>query len=1588
MEDILDLIPCGFLRLAEGSDGAILRTNATLLAMLGYGAGELEGRGVDAVLSSEARSFWQTDFLPLIALRGEAEEIYLSLLDKQGETVPVLVNAVRRTTDGEAFIDCIFVRRKPRDHDSAMEITGRKQAEERLREHAEILSQVSDAVGMIDNDERILYLNSAGEHLYRVKAADVLGRKLSALYQRRWLKPEDEAAANAMLRERGEAVWELIHVTQDGRELHVQSSVSLMRDAAGTITGIIAAIRDITERKRADGALRDSEARFHGILRQSPAGIVQTDATGCMTLVNERWCEMLGYSEAELLGKSVLDITHSSSLTVTAENVARLAAGGPDFQIEKNYCRKDGSVFPAQTNVRALRSAEGQFLGLVAAVVDLSERLRAEEALRTMNEQLVLGSVRLHDLAATEVSLNEQLRERAGQLDLLVRSARRLLECHSLTPEVRQEIFGGIAELIGVGSFFHYRADNSERSLYLEASGGLSEEQCRAYGSLKFGELLCGRVAESGQRLIVEDLPRSTQPGSESLRAAGAQSYAGFPLLDSRGELVGTLAFISPERTHFREGDVQMIETICAQVALMMERKRAAEALRKSEEFSRTVLQSSPDCVKVVDRDGVLISLNEPGRCLLELDDPAAALGKKWWELWPEEARPQVCGAFERARAGEVARFEQFCPTARGTPKWWDVQVSPVHDGDGAVERVVAVSRDVTERRENDEASRKQKRFLDRITAVTPDVLYVLDITDYHFKWVSQQAANRMGYSAEEILAMGADFMPRVMHPDDLARMPAHFAELARAADGQTLEIDYRLRHPDGSWRWFGGRKTPFIRDADGRVREIIGTSVDITARNLAEKGLRASDERFRIAENASLSFVYEWDVTTGRETRSEGFTKVLGYEADEFPYGGEAWEALIHPDDVPHVRKATVEKPSSDGPSRVEYRLRRKDGEWRSVFDEFMRFWDRDGNLTRVVGSIVDITERKLAEEKIRVSEERLNLLHEITSNSTLGNAARLQSLLRLGCEQFDLENGLVGEVTGDIYKVALGISPGNSIPVGFACPVKDALCDEVLKRNDLLAIENVGGGEWRGHRAHSVFGTEVYFGVPINVDGRVFGTLCFTSPKPRDTAFTRGDHEFLRLLAQTIGTEMTRQQIADKLRQSEAFNRTVLESSPDCVKVLDGEGRLQFMNANGCALMEIDDFAAVRDQPWIALWPSAGESLMHDAVEKAANGETVRFQVFATTAKGTPKWWDVILAPVSSDGERAKSLISVSRDITESKAKQTALERSENRLHRLFETNVVGMIHWNLESSLILDANREFFQMTGYTREDVASGLIDFRKLTPPEWTARNEEGIRAIREQGFAAPYEKEYFRKDGSRVALLIAGTRFEDSSSEGVSFLIDISKRKQQQQLIENLNVRLQRSVAESHHRIKNNLQVLSAIIELQSSAEDGMAKEKWGRLSNHISSLASLHDILTLKTRVEDEDVDRVNVKLALEKMFPLLSTAMGNRRMSLDADETIFLPLKEVSSFSLLFNELVSNARKHGVGDIEVSLKREATNIKLEVCDDGPGFPVGFDPLRSANTGLELIESLGGWDLGGSVAYENRPEGGARVTVRFPSVT
>jgi len=120
--------------------------------------------------------------------------------------------------------------------------------------------------------------------------------------------------------------------------------------------------------------------------------------------------------------------------------------------------------------------------------------------------------------------------------------------------------------------------------------------------------------------------------------------------------------------------------------------------------------------------------------------------------------------------------------------------------------------------------------------------------------------------------------------------------------------------------------------------------------------------------------------------------------------------------------------------------------------------------------------------------------------------------------------------------------------------------------------------------------------------------------------------------------------------------------------------------------------------------------------------------------------------------------------------------LEEREKKIRHLVDANIIGIIIWNLEGRF-LEANDAFLRMTGYDREDLASGRVNRTDLTPAEWREADQRSLAEVRAIGSTQPYEKEYFRKDGSRVPVLIGGALFEWKRDEGVAFVVDMTDRK-------------------------------------------------------------------------------------------------------------------------------------------------------------------------------------------------------------------
>jgi two-component sensor histidine kinase len=227
---------------------------------------------------------------------------------------------------------------------------------------------------------------------------------------------------------------------------------------------------------------------------------------------------------------------------------------------------------------------------------------------------------------------------------------------------------------------------------------------------------------------------------------------------------------------------------------------------------------------------------------------------------------------------------------------------------------------------------------------------------------------------------------------------------------------------------------------------------------------------------------------------------------------------------------------------------------------------------------------------------------------------------------------------------------------------------------------------------------------------------------------------------------------------------------------------------------------------------------------------------------------------------------------------------------------------------------------------------------------------------------------------------------EETRTMSEALMISAMRQHELTENAERLSARLRRSTMEAHHRIKNNLQVIAALVELQiGERNDNDPDECLKRIYHHVRVLATLHDLLTHHSKI-DSDAAHLGTQEILGRLIPMLEAAGGGRSINATIAE-IQLPTQKAESLCLLVSECVSNAIKHANGPITVTLLVEGGRARLEVSDSGGGFPKGFDSAAAARTGLALLEATAHHDLQGDIRYGNNPGGGGLVTITFPIV-
>ena len=266
------------------------------------------------------------------------------------------------------------------------------------------------------------------------------------------------------------------------------------------------------------------------------------------------------------------------------------------------------------------------------------------------------------------------------------------------------------------------------------------------------------------------------------------------------------------------------------------ERTKANATIAENEAFTRSVLEASPDCLKVINPEGKLRFMNLNGQCLMEIDDFDAVVGREWSSLWPVETHGSIADALATARAGTESRFEAFCPTAKGKPKWWDVVVRPVLDRDGVCTSILAASRDVTETRLKSAALEESEARLRHTLAAARLGAFQFDFAQDLITWDERARALFGARPDEETVAFSR--MLELVHPDDRAVVRAESARARDPSGDGVYALEHRVAGADGKPRWLEARgQITFAGEGANRRPSISrGLARDITELRLARE--------------------------------------------------------------------------------------------------------------------------------------------------------------------------------------------------------------------------------------------------------------------------------------------------------------------------------------------------------------------------------------------------------------------------------------------------------------------------------------------------------------------------------------------------------------------------------------------------------------------------------------------------------------------------------------------------------------------------------------------------------------------------------
>ncbi|MEW6496921.1 MAG: PAS domain S-box protein, partial [Cyanobacteriota bacterium] len=729
-------------------------------------------------------------------------------------------------------------------------------------------------------------------------------------------------------------------------------------------------------------------------------------------------------------------------------------------------------------------------------------------------------------------------------------------------------------------------------------------------------------------------------------------------------------------------------------------RQQTEKALRKREEQIRLITDSVPTLISYVDAGQRYRYNNRTyeewfGHCRTDIT------GKHLKDVMGESAYQAIHSYVEAALLGQEVTYETAISLENAGLRYIRATYVPDFGKQQQPKGFVALVDDITERKQAEEALKKERDFSSAVLSTVGSLVVVLD-QQGRIAQFNKACEKTTGYSFDEV--RGKYIWDLFLIPEEVEPVKAVFENLR--TNQLPSEYENYWLTKDGSRRLIAWSNTT-LKDDEDSIQYVIGTGIDITERKQAEEARRQSEERLRLALDAAQMGTWDWNLLTGQVTWSETHEQLFGIASGTFEGTYEAFLRRVHPEDREAINQLLNGVRLERGIYDQEIRVVWDDGSIHWIAAKGRFYYNPIGQPVRMIGVVLGITKRKQAEELLQTfalelerqveartvelastnaaleaeiverqrvqealfqSQQSIQNLYEIVAAPYVDFKEKIQKLLAMGCDRFGLDMGILAQITRERYQVvevqfSENLTSRNNLSTlspGDILELSNTYCNETLQAKEPVSFEHAGRSNlWKGHPCYRATQLEAYIATPIIVAGEVYGTLNFSSPTPRTTPFQPADKEFLKLMALWVGGEIARQQAEEELYQREQQFKALVENTPDVIIRCDRELRYAYVNPavernTGVAVAQFIGKTSEETGAPSHLCQLWNETLLN--VFQTGTEQVIEYQAFSVSGMRT--YQSRIVPELDKEGATQYALV-VARDITE--LKQAEEERAQ---------------------------------------------------------------------------------------------------------------------------------------------------------------------------------------------------------------------------------------------------------------------------------------------------------------------------------------